>query len=803
MRYIFIQSFLPHSNSYLMKRSLFILGLFTLCVVINSFFLIHPSANTPASLVESDQPVYQESIYDDEQYEEYDGRAEKIAVLEYHNFGEEDGRWTRSPESFYNDLLWLYNNDYRPVTVEQFLNMKFPIEEGKKPILLTFDDASEGQFRILEDGTIDPDCAVGVMNRFIEERPDFGSAGTFFVLPYSFGQAEYIDDKLQYLVSSGREIGSHTFGHEDLDKVDAQTIQWTLAEAQRYVNNQLDLDEPYEMRALAYPLGNYPDGELLKLIESGEDEGYTYEIDAAFLVGSHPAFMPNHEDFDPYMIPRIQVINEEWDRWFNRAPGEIEKSDEDPAFRPYVAHAQSVVEPEEVDVAMEIPVEADDATEGEIVDEEGEEEVVPEFPYQTCKPTTVQRASFGSQFWKAIAYKLTKVQVNMVPDSLVLRDGKFYYTIPKEGGSVSKMFLPYSNHYRTSKFREALLAANPDSDFEPGDEVMVPDIPRLLIKHSVPANQPWGIYLTGYYAVSDEGNRLAEAMQKRGGKMLVFDVKEIDGKVFYPSEVPMVSETGADSHVIIPDLENYVRYWHDQGIYLAARIVIFKDINLARSRPDLAIQHVHGGPWSNREGVMWVDPSNEETQEYILGLTEELAQAGVDEIQFDYIRFPTLGPVNETRYNFDEANTEKYEVIRDFIVKVHDRIRPYESKLSLDVYGVIAWNDGYDARSTGQRMECLGPYIDVVYPMVYPSHFGPGFAGFDKPGDHPYYFVDESIRLFQELLVETDTEIRPWIQAFAWGVSDYGWWYVEEQIKAANDRGVKGYALWNASNRYF
>lgn len=770
-----------------MKRSLFILGLFTLCVVINSVFLVHPSDSTPVSLVESDQPVYRESVYDDEGSEAYDERAEKIAVLEYHNFDEEDGRWTRSPESFYNDLLWLYNNDYRPVTVEQFLKMEFPIEEGKKPILLTFDDASEGQFRILEDGTIDPDCAVGVMNTFIKEHPDFGSASTFFVLPYSFGQAEYIDDKLQYLVDSGREIGSHTFGHEDLDKADAQTIQWTLAEAQRYVNDQLG--EEYEMRSLAYPLGHYPDGDLFEFIKSGEEEGYSYEIDAAFLVGSHPSLMPDNEDFDPYMIPRIQVIDEEWERWFNRMPGETEKAEEDPEFRPYRAHAQSVVEPEEVDVEMEVSVE--------------EEEFVPEFPYQTCKETTAERASFGSWFWKAVAYKFSKVQVNMVPDSLELRDGTFYYTIPEEGGSVSKMFLPYSNHYRTSKFREALLAANPESDFEPGDEIIVPDIPRVLIKHSVRANQPWGIYLTGYYAVSDEGNRLAKQMQQRGGQMLVFDVKEIDGKVFYPSEVPMVAQTGADSHVIIPDLENFVRYWHDRDMYLAARIVIFKDINLARSRPDLAIQSSSGGPWSNREGVVWVDPSNEETQEYILALTEELAQSGVDEIQFDYIRFPTLGPVNETRYNFDEAKTEKYEVIRDFIVKVHDRLAPYESKLSLDVYGVIAWNDGYDARSTGQRMECLGPYIDVVYPMVYPSHFGPGFAGFDKPGDHPYYFVDESIRLFQELLVETDTEIRPWIQAFAWGVSDYGWWYVEDQIRAANDRGVKGYALWNASNRYF
>jgi hypothetical protein len=265
----------------------------------------------------------------------------------------------------------------------------------------------------------------------------------------------------------------------------------------------------------------------------------------------------------------------------------------------------------------------------------------------------------------------------------------------------------------------------------------------------------------------------------------------------------MVAETGADEHIQFPSLANYVRYWHEQGVYLAARVVIFKDINLARSRPDLAIQSNAGVPWANREGVVWVDPSNEETQNYILDLVEEIAQSGVDEIQFDYIRFPTLGPVNETKYNFDEENMEKYEVIRNFIARVDDRLSPYETKLSLDVYGVIVWNDGYDSRSTGQKVECLGPFIDVVYPMVYPSHFGPGFAGYASPGDEPYYFVHESLKLFDHYLQGTNTQIRPWLQAFAWRVSNYGQWYVDEQVKAAHDLGIDEYTLWNASNRYF
>jgi hypothetical protein len=242
---------------------------------------------------------------------------------------------------------------------------------------------------------------------------------------------------------------------------------------------------------------------------------------------------------------------------------------------------------------------------------------------------------------------------------------------------------------------------------------------------------------------------------------------------------------------------------HAKGIYLAARMVTFKDLNLTAARPDLAIRDLNGNVWDSSEGTSWLDPSNEETQNYIMDLAEEVAKSGVDEIQFDYIRFPTQGDVNSTKYNFDEASTEKYEIIRNFIAKVHDRIAPYGTKLAMDVYGVIVWNNAYDSQSTGQRMECLGPYIDVVYPMIYPSHFGPGFAGFDNPGDYPYYFVSESVKLFQKYLAGTGVKIRPWLQAFSWRVDNYGWWYVDEQVKAAHETGVDEYALWNAGNVYF
>jgi len=757
-----------------MKRQIFLLSILILSMIGNSFmvsFSVKEEAKQAQILAEEQRLEEQKLLAEKIKLEaQTPGVVFKIPVLEYHNFGEEESRWTRSYSNFYNDFLWLYNNDYRPITVQQFIKMDFKMDLGKKPFLMTFDDASGSQFRYLEDGTIDPNSAVAIMDKFIIEHPDFGTSATFFALPYSFGQADSIQKKLKYLVETGREIGGHTFGHETLDELDDIGIQKTLAEHEIYIQEQLESD--YKIQSLAYPLGVYPDGELFEYIKKGIYDGHAYEINAAFLVGSEPSLLPTDANFDAYKIPRIQTIEDQWIMWFNREPGEVEKTDKKPNFSPYIVGVEAAVEE-------------------------------PKYPYESCKPVDFTPKSKFNSFWKSLNNKMKISEKNPIPEELVEKDGEYFYTIKDGDNSLAEKFLSYSSHYRVSDFKTAIVNANPNKDFIAGDEVVIPDVPKFNVNIPALQNNLWGIYLTGYYAVSDEGMRLVDELKKRGGRLVIFDVKEIDGDIYYPSNVPMVKAIGAGSQITIPDLDNYVRAMHAKGVYLAARMVIFKDITLANARPDLAIHDQSGNVWDSPEGLAWLDPSNVETQNYIMDLAEEVAKSGVDEIQFDYIRFPTQGDVNSTKYNFDEASIEKYEIIRNFIARVKDRIAPYGTKLSMDVFGVIVWNNAYDSQFTGQRMECLGPYIDVVYPMIYPSHFGPGFAGYDNPGDYPYYFVSESVKLFQQYLAGTNVKIRPWLQAFAWRVDNYGWWYVDEQVKAAHDTGVDEYALWNAGNVYF
>lgn len=232
-------------------------------------------------------------------------------VLEYHLIGEPEAQWRRTPQNFKADLEMLRADGYYPVTLQDFLTNRMNVPAGKTPVVITFDDSSAGQFRYIgsrEAPAIDPNSAVGIMEQFAREHPDFPAHATFFVLPgigpklSLFGQPEYIGKKLQFLSSNGYEIGSHTFWHQNLSKCSDADVQKQLVMAeqaiQKYVPN-------YKMRAIALPYGVMPHNALLA--RSGEYQGHRYAFNAALLVGAGPAWAPGHVGFDPFHLPRIQA----------------------------------------------------------------------------------------------------------------------------------------------------------------------------------------------------------------------------------------------------------------------------------------------------------------------------------------------------------------------------------------------------------------------------------------------------------------------------------------------------------------
>jgi len=262
----------------------------------------------------------------------------RIMILEYHKIDYPEERWTRTPENFRRDLETLYAKGYRLISLGDLLDRRIKLPAGTTPVVLTFDDSSPGQFRYIEANgaaQIDPKSGLGILEAFIAEKPDFGRAATFYVLPGAskpnrlFNQPEYEGRKLQYLVSRGYEIGNHTLWHANLAKYPEATVRAQVAEAQVWIQRHVP---DYRTRTIALPHGAYPSD--VNWVLNGSAKGTTYSHDAVLMVAGGAAPSPFSRAFDPLHLPRIQAVGRElayWIDYFDKNPGERFVSDGDPS----------------------------------------------------------------------------------------------------------------------------------------------------------------------------------------------------------------------------------------------------------------------------------------------------------------------------------------------------------------------------------------------------------------------------------------------------------------------------------------
>lgn len=235
----------------------------------------------------------------------------QVPILEYHLIGTPEGPWRRTPDNFRRDLQMLYDLGYYPVRLLDYVAGRMNVPAGRSPVVLTFDDSSEGQFRAVTVHGIsrpDPDSAVGILEDFARRHPDFPARATFYLLPgiseklRLFGQPEYRAWKLNYLVKHGYELGNHTLWHQNLAKAEPAEIVKQLALAQRVVD---ELVPGYHFGSLSLPFGAWPRRKNLAV--TGTYEGSTYRNRAILLVGAGPAPSPNDRSFNPLALPRIQA----------------------------------------------------------------------------------------------------------------------------------------------------------------------------------------------------------------------------------------------------------------------------------------------------------------------------------------------------------------------------------------------------------------------------------------------------------------------------------------------------------------
>lgn len=232
----------------------------------------------------------------------------KVMVLMYHNIGEEEQEWVRTPENFKKDLLTLYEKGYRPISLSDYVTGNITTPEGYTPIVLTFDDGNENNFRYLEDGTIDKDSAVGILLDFNKEYPDFGATATFFLTGSGpFGQSGKEEDKINFLLENGMDVGNHTRTHANFTQISKEDLQEEIGGQAQFIEDFIE-DESYKVNTLALPYGTRPkDESLMGFLREGNYNGVDYENIAILNVGWNPAFSPYDTRFDFGSIPRIRA----------------------------------------------------------------------------------------------------------------------------------------------------------------------------------------------------------------------------------------------------------------------------------------------------------------------------------------------------------------------------------------------------------------------------------------------------------------------------------------------------------------
>lgn len=367
----------------------------------------------------------------------------------------------------------------------------------------------------------------------------------------------------------------------------------------------------------------------------------------------------------------------------------------------------------------------------------------------------------------------------------------------------------YTEHLYARSMEQSFRRLNgiEGTSIHQGDVVLVPEPCPAYVPDIQNYKKPSLIYTRGLYYTGNSmrnGELLdnLDILKRLGINAIVFDVKDITGIVTYKSSLDDVIELGTHRQRSVDNMNLFIRMLKDKGFYTIARIAVFRDRLLVENAPSMAIRSYSTGKiWNRGSKELWCDPTSKRVQDYNIRIALELTSMGVDEIQFDYIRFPTVGNLQDAHYRYDYGRMSKKMTITHFLKRAYHEISRHNSCLSIDIFGVVAWGKNVDIRKTGQQIELLAQYCDVISPMLYPSHFNDDFDGLANPGDHPYHFIFKGCKKVIELSRRKIT-VRPWLQAFSWRVSRYDSEYILEQIRGSHDAGAWGYLFWNARNNY-
>jgi hypothetical protein len=314
------------------------------------------------------------------------------------------------------------------------------------------------------------------------------------------------------------------------------------------------------------------------------------------------------------------------------------------------------------------------------------------------------------------------------------------------------------------------------------------------IQHTPLPAEVRGVHVT--MALAGEPGKFDEYLAIPGLTAIELDVKDENGKVgFIMPAASLARKVGAaqpfyKARVVAAKAQK-------AGVYLIGRVVVFEDPALTAERPDLAIQHSDGSVWVNNAGLGWANPYDKRVWKYVVGIGEAAARAGFDEIQFDYVRFPSDGPIESAVFPNKTAEPMGWTIAR-FVHYATRKLHPRGVRVSVDVFGLSATHD----LGIGQVPGRLAKYVDAVYPMVYPSHYNPGEFNLPDPSSVPGQTVALSLRDFRNAMLGRRAMLIPWLEDFSLTSAHPAPEEVRAQIDAARRYHTRGFLLWNPEGVY-
>lgn len=325
-----------------------------------------------------------------------------------------------------------------------------------------------------------------------------------------------------------------------------------------------------------------------------------------------------------------------------------------------------------------------------------------------------------------------------------------------------------------------------------------------------------GIYVSANSTKGEKFDELTKFIEDSDLNAMVIDVKDDSGNVTINFNT---GNKEIDKHTLdIVDAKPLLSKMKSKHIYPIARIVTFKDKNLAESHPEWSFKNADSTVWESDGGDKFVNPFKKEVWDYNINVSKEAAKAGFKDIQYDYVRFPEAFENVEHSLTYDKGKykdsdlsevDQRVDTITQFLKTARKDLKPYGAEISADVFGYSAMVE--EAPGIGQSFPKIAENTDAISSMIYPSHWSPGDFGYDTPDKEPYGAVDKYLDKETEVLNKLGNKkpkSRPWLQDFTaqyLGEGNYKTYdseAVEDQVKALKDHGINEFLLWNAANDY-